>query len=259
MNVKKLANMTTYVKLGQRAWGAAKKIATRSGRRWAARIKGTIRRNYFKYGQVGAADYLLDKEYERGLSLAATARSNEIEGYKKRKGKSVSMSAKFEPNTIPYTEAKVFVLVNLPNYNSIIDNYKNRGFISRVFANTVIKLLDKELIKGTEILAFKSLSDLRESGLIPRSQKFYKILTKNGSFYLFSGLNFYFVYIVGNTNNLFRVIKSYFYSKIPSLSREEYKDEGPVVRIKEALGIKKISLIEKINKEKFEFVTFPTI
>jgi hypothetical protein len=247
MNPATLAKIPMIIKKGKNAWQATKTILVLGGRRWGTKIKN------FLY--LGGNSYLYDKWYDKGLEEKGKYTQNEIEGYKKKTSKKNVNRAGF----LMHSEAKVFVFANPLNYENIINNYRNRGVMTRIFVNRLNKVLDKEQISGSDIIAFRDINHLKRSGIIPKSDIFYKVLLRNGSFFLFSGQNFFFVYIVGNTSNVFKIIKNYFIRIIPSLQKEIEKEKDSITKIKELLRIKKLSPIEKINQEKFEFITFPTL
>jgi len=247
MSIKNLSKISAISKRAKNVWESTKVIIRVGGKRWGRKIK--------KFLDIGGSSYLYDKWYDKGLENTGNYTQNEIEGYKKKTSKKNVNRADF----LVHSEVKVFVFANPLNYENIINNYKNRGVMTRVFVSRLNKILDKEQVTGSDVIAFKDISHLKRSGLIPKSDIFYKVLLKNGSFFLFSGQNFFFVYIVGSTSNVFKIIKNYFIRIIPSLQKEMEKEKDSVTKIKELLGIKKLSPIEKINQEKFEFITFPTL
>lgn len=201
-----------------------------------------------------ALDYAMDKAFELGVEKAEEIAERQVSEEKYQ-----SFFSKFieQKNSIPYEEAKVFVFINIPEHETIINNYKNRGAMYKIFNQKIYNFLDDDVIKGSDVLAFRDLNHLKNSKLFPKNINFFKLLAKNGSFYYFYGDNFFFIYIIGNNiQSLSNIIKNYFFSKIPLLRKQVAKNNSSIASIKQNAGESASSIL---LKDRFRFVRFPTI
>lgn len=201
-----------------------------------------------------ALDYAMDKSFELGVEKA-----EEIAEQQASEDKFDDIFSKLKGDdkiSIPYDNAKVFVLINVPEYEYIVNNFKNRGAMTKIFNDKINGLLDNETISASEVLAFRDINHLRNSKLFPKNIDFFKILSKIGSFYYFYGDNFFFVYITGSNLNIYNMIKNYFLKKIPLLRKGVPRDNSSLASIKQNQGK---SATEIFEEDRFTFIRFPTI
>ena len=227
-----------------------------------------------KYGWEGvkaAADgysfYHLGKE-ALGISdddndLNQKENSTSLGGIKKN----VTKYFNYDSNSIAYDDAKVFVFTNIPEHMNVIKNYDKRGTMYSLYVSLISRILNKDEVSGLDVIAFKNVNDLRRSKLIPKNELFFKILKKNGSFYIFNGNYFHFIYIVGSSYNVFKIINSFFTNHIPELrnkmNQNTKTENSSVSFIKSALGVTQNTSNNRNNngnqKNNYDFVRFPTI
>jgi hypothetical protein len=203
-----------------------------------------------------ATSYALDYALEKGQQKAEEMAKEELaqKNYSSIFGKFFNQT-----NSLSYEEATVFVFSNIAEYQTVINNYRNRGTMADIFSKKIYSFLNQDKIKGSDVLAFRDVNHLKNSKLFPNNKNFFKILNKVGCFYYFYGDNFFFIYVNQRTGDVFSMIEAFFIRSIPMLKKYEEKNKGSIAAIKNKLGEKISSPLEILKEDKFRIIRFPTV